>query len=96
MIYLYVKGNATEALQAVRDHGIHPTDVLVGPYVFSPFSERPDYLVSEFFVRDVVEPGVERWNDETNARLIADNQFPQTRCWPAGTLLHRFTDQYLN
>lgn len=98
MIYLYVKGNATQALQAVIDHGIHPTDSLVGPYVTSPTDVRPDYLVSEFFIKNECEPGIERWWQETTNLMATNKLLPPGKrpSWPVGTLLMRLKDDRTN
>lgn len=88
MLYLYVKGNAEQALQAVNDHGIHPSDRPVGPYTYVPAGMSAGYVVSEFFVKDECRPGVDRWYAETIGLTMTDIPFPP------GTLLSYDRDHY--
>lgn len=90
MLYLYVKGGAAEALQAVISHGIHESDKLVGPFTYQPHGMRKPYLISEFFVRDECLPGIQRWAAEASALPS-----PQYTPFPLGTLLHFDQDQFI-
>jgi hypothetical protein len=92
MIYLYVKGAATEALQAVNSHGIHSKDILVGPFTYVPHGMRSGYVISEFFVRDECRPGVDRWYDET--LQYAYIAIASVNPFPPGTLLSYDRDYY--
>lgn len=79
-IYLYIKGTASEAAQALSQRGFHPKDRLTDIYSYVP-EGMTDYPISEVTVKGVVRAGVDRWFNDTTTDFKA-------RTFPPGTLLH--------
>lgn len=75
-IFLHIKGNASDASEALALNGIHPLDRL------TPITRATDYSVS-VNVKVENEPGIIRWFCETSS-----DEFVDGYGYPAGTLLH--------